>query len=70
MHFRFDLFLERDLSVLENLVYVRAQLARGGIDDREFFLDPQSVNVIFPRLPRSGRCGGGIILPKLAATLL
>ena len=42
MHLRFDVFLQGDLAVVENLLDVGTQLARLRIDDLEFFLDPES----------------------------
>ncbi len=46
VHFRFDLFLQDHFTVGENLLDVRTQFARLGIDELQFFLDPESENVI------------------------
>jgi hypothetical protein len=45
VHLRFDVFLQRYLPVLENLLNVGSQLARLRIDDLEFLLDPKGENV-------------------------
>src|SRR6266581_7304874 len=58
VHLRLDLLFEHDLSTLENFLDVRAQFARLRIDDRELFLDAESVGVVFPA--HSGR----ILNPK------
>ena len=46
MQLRFDLLLQNDFTVGENLLDVRTQFARLGIDDLQFFLDAESENVI------------------------
>ena len=46
MHLRLDLLLERKFAVLQNFMNVRAQLARLGIDDGEFFLDAEGEDMI------------------------
>ena len=43
---RFDLLLYNDFTVGENLLNVRTQFARLGIDELQFFLDAESENVI------------------------
>src|SRR6476620_1413401 len=58
MHLRLDPFLQRDLSVFQNLLDTRAQSACLRIDDLEFLLDPESENMSIShvgylmRLPR------------------
>ena len=47
MHLRLDPLLQHYLAILENLLNVRAQLARLGIDNGKLFLDPKSEEVIF-----------------------
>ena len=47
VHLRLDLLLEQDLAALENFLNVRTQFARLGIDDREFFLDPERKDMIW-----------------------
>ncbi len=41
VHLRFDVFLQGDLAVVENLLNVGTQLARFRIDDLEFLFDPE-----------------------------
>ena len=47
VHLRLDLLFERDFSAFEDLVDMRTQFARLGIDDREFLFDSQSERVLF-----------------------
>ena len=47
VHLRFDVFFQCDFAVVENLLNVGAQLARLGIDDLEFLLDPEGENVFW-----------------------
>ena len=47
VHLRLDLLLEHDFSAFEDLVNMRPQLARRGIDDREFLFNTESKRVIF-----------------------
>ena len=42
VHLRFDVFLQGNLAVIENLLNVGPQLPRFWIDDLEFLLDPES----------------------------
>jgi len=46
MHFRFDLFFERDFATFQNFMNVRAEMSRFWIDDGKLFLDPESKDVI------------------------
>ena len=45
MHLWLDVLLQRHFAVVENLLNVRAQLARFRINDLEFLLDAKSENV-------------------------
>src|ERR1700740_1116522 len=47
VHLRFDLLFEHNLAALEDLLNVRAQLARLRINDREFLFDTESEYVVF-----------------------
>src|SRR2546430_879119 len=46
MHLRLDLLFQNYFAVGENLLNVRTQLPRLGINDLEFFLNPESEDVI------------------------
>src|SRR5215813_3259347 len=46
VHFRFDLLLQNHFTVGENLLDLRPEFARFRIDELQFFLDPESENVI------------------------
>ena len=41
VHLRFDVLLQGDLAVVENLLNVGTELARFRIDDLEFLFDPE-----------------------------
>src|SRR5215472_17363927 len=46
VHLRFDLLLQNHFTVGENLLDLRPEFARFRIDELQFFLDPESENVI------------------------
>ena len=46
VHLGLDLLFQQDLAALEDFLDVRPQLARLGIDDREFFLDAEGEGVV------------------------
>src|SRR5437868_11727800 len=45
MHLRFDLLFEQNFALLEDLLNVRPQFARLRIDNRELFLNSESVSM-------------------------
>ncbi len=47
VHFRFDAFLQEHLSVGQDLLDMRNELAGLRIDDLEFLLDPEGESVAF-----------------------
>ena len=47
MHLRLDLLFEHDLAAFENFLNVRTQFARLRIDDREFLLDAERIDVVW-----------------------
>ena len=61
VHLGLDAFFQKHFTVCQNLLNVRAQLARLRIDDLKFLLDPERKNVIVrahwqTSLVKSGGC--------------
>ncbi len=50
VHFGFDALIERDLAVVQNLLDVRAQLARLWINDGKLLLDAEGEHVVRERI--------------------